>query len=174
VAVFAIGMILAGDLRSGKTFESVNVAWAHDAEVPAVQGGNFGRAQSLGGGDHPGVDGPEREVHVGLDEITGAPEFCLADMFDIELARGQAAEEPCFDTRSRASCQQAGHFCYHEIRNHQWFSDLFEKGCACRMVRVVAKGGSNQWPGIDNDGSQGNPSASISSSACLAENPGFA
>jgi len=55
VAVFAIGMILAGDLRSGKKLESVNVLWTHDVEVPVVQGGDFGHDESLSG-----VDGSER------------------------------------------------------------------------------------------------------------------
>ena len=45
---------------SGNELEGGDVGWAHDVEMPAVQGGDLGGTESLGCGDDSGVDSPKQ------------------------------------------------------------------------------------------------------------------
>ena len=59
----------------GQEREGVDVLGAHGGDVPVVEGGDLGEAESLGEGDHGGVGGAEREVSIGLDEFGHAGEI---------------------------------------------------------------------------------------------------
>jgi hypothetical protein len=48
------------------------VPWADDAEVAAIKRRPFGGVEALGGGDHRGVNGAERQVAVLGDELCDA------------------------------------------------------------------------------------------------------
>ena len=54
----------------GAECERRGVAWADGGEVAAVEGGDLGDGEAFGQGDDGGVDGAEREVGVGGDEVT--------------------------------------------------------------------------------------------------------
>jgi len=143
--------------------------------VSAVQSGDLARAQALGDSYHCGVDGPEREIGVRLDELGGALEVGLANMFDCELSRDEASKELGFHARPGSCREQIGHLRDHEVRNDERLGDLFEPGDALAIVWIIAKSGRYQRSSVDDDDTvQTNPSASSLSSACLAEKPGLA
>jgi hypothetical protein len=84
MARFPQSSVPNGRLR--KQLERRNVSRSHDGEVPAVQGGNLARAHTLGNGYDCGIDGSESEIGLGLDELGGALEVSVANMFDGELS----------------------------------------------------------------------------------------
>ena len=122
-----------------KQLERRNVARSHDGEVPAVQGGDPARAQPLGDGYHCGVDGPESEIGVGLDELGGALEVGAVNIFDGELSRDEASQEVGFHARQGSCREQVGHLRDHKVRDDQQLADLFEPGDAPAMVWITAK-----------------------------------
>jgi len=157
-----------------KQFERRNVGRSHDAEVPAVQGGDLVRAQALGNGYYNGVDGSESEIGVGLDELGSALELAAGNMLDGELSRDEASQELGFHARPGSCREQVGHLRDHKVRNDERLADLFEPGDSLAMVWIIAKSSRYQRSGVDDDRAQTSPSASSLSSACLAENPCFA
>lgn len=46
-------------LGSGEECEGCRVAWPDDVEVPTIECGDGGDAETFGGGDHRSIDGAE-------------------------------------------------------------------------------------------------------------------
>lgn len=69
------------------------MARADDIEVAAVERRHFGDVEPLGGGDHRGIDGAERQVAVLGDELGDADRVAGVQRLDREGAGGEITEE---------------------------------------------------------------------------------
>ena len=83
---------------------------AHEAEVPTVEGGDPRCFQALGGGDHGGVDGPEREVAIGRNELGDSNHVPGFEGLGEELTVDQGAEEAEFSSGSESRSSKVRHF----------------------------------------------------------------
>jgi hypothetical protein len=79
--------------RSGQQGQRFDVSWPYDAEVAAIDGGDVGDPESLGGGDRRRVDGAEREIAVEGDQLSDAEPVPRGHGFDREDPRGKVAEK---------------------------------------------------------------------------------
>ena len=86
---------------SGQQGERCDVARPHHAEVPMIKGSDFGGVDSLGDGDHRGVDHPEGKVGVGRYQCRNAEKVVRGDWFELQLAVGQLCQETPFGRGSR-------------------------------------------------------------------------
>jgi len=68
-----VAVVAEGLLRDES--EGIDVVRSDDGEVTMVERGDRGRGKTLGCGNHGGVDGSERKVRIGLDELGRSTEI---------------------------------------------------------------------------------------------------
>src|SRR6266511_940445 len=105
----------------GAECERRGVAWADGGEVAAVEGGDLGDGEAFGQGDDGGVDGAEREVGVGGDEVGGAVEVGGCRFGELEVAGREGAEELGFEPRAGLAGKQVADLGDNQRRHEERF-----------------------------------------------------
>lgn len=70
---------------SWEQFEARDVGWSHGGEVAPVEGGYLGYAEPLGNSYDRGVNDPESEIGISLDQLdhSGPIGFGQVEAFDL-------------------------------------------------------------------------------------------
>lgn len=128
-----------------------------NGEVPPVESGDLGFAETLTGRDHTGVHNTESEIGVLLLEISSAHQILLGQGFDSVGARSDVLDErrPCLD--STQATDPVVHFDEHQRGDQKFLIGTVQKPGAANVVAVVAVEGGDEWSRIQNEGHSAPP-----------------
>jgi hypothetical protein len=150
-----------GGLRN--QFETVDVAWSHDAEVAAIESGNGPEVEPLGGSHHGGVDGAERQVGVLGHEFGDPQPVGGLDGQRRQRPAGQVAKELDFGRRSQAGGEQIRDLGDHQLRHEQRVRVVLQQVQRVGVMSVVSVDVGVERAGIDQQTLQDSSSRRISS-----------
>lgn len=105
--------------RSGQKSERTRVPRPDDTEVTAVKGGDLHDPEPLGGGQHRGIDGAQRQVVVSGDELGDADQVKRMYRLQDEVPGREVAEKPDLWLPTKVARDQVGNLGDHEHRNDQ-------------------------------------------------------
>lgn len=149
--------------RSRNQVERGAVTGAHDAEVPAVDGGDFGDIEPFGRCHHRSVDGSQRQIAVGVNEFGDPEPVTRSDRLSDEVARREVAEESHLDAGPESSadevCDLGDHQARHDQRSRVGEQQL-ERGSMMPIIRIDIR---IERPRVDDEGYDAASVARISS-----------
>lgn len=134
---------------SGKQPERLDVPGADRGEMAAVDRGDLGDVEPLGGGDHGRVDGSESEVAVGGDELGDPEPVACRHRLDRERAGSEVPQEPDLGLGAEPGGEQV-----RDLGDEEDWDDERPRMCLeqverCLVVRVVAVDVRVERPGVD-------------------------
>ena len=135
---------------SWNQLKRVSVRWSHDGEIAVVQGRQGRLPEPLGDGDDRGVDEPEAEVVVGLNQFKASFIVVRDEVDDVETGAGDKPKEARLSTWPEPILDQPR--CLRNNRSDdREVSPRTEQVSTRLMIRFVPITSSDEDAGIDED-----------------------
>jgi hypothetical protein len=124
---------------------------ANGAKVATVQGRNGPDLETLGSGDHGGVDGAERKIAVAQDELGDAEPVGGSDRLHGDRAGGEVAEKAYLRLGAEPAAEQTGDLGDGQNRSDQRARVRLQEVPALVVKVVVGVDVGVERPRVDED-----------------------